>query len=562
MLELDGTVRQNQSAFLPISKDYATNAQLFEEHPELKDTIERSRQTKLDIVSLHTRLHERESKASATAKIKADLLEDFQSPVAPRRPRRQSSEDHDHQKQSPSLRAKKSTADLMFEMEESEQSELDEARSHLPSLQERRPATPLRKSPHLSTSTPSDDGLWQAANSYAGPANSIGQKSITSLGDVQPSSLDPNEHTPLSELPEEPANDRNAWISASFTAPKLDMKDIMAQTSAGKSSNISSGLTSRNKGKDALNAISSPVKISQRERKRQQQQMQLRSSDSPTSVIATPSPQPATSPKAPTSPWHLASRGPTIRLRDVLEGEKSESATSQPTARTPSPMTLRQTVAGRLPDAQRAASSPSNPRLGLEKAPSTAKTISPPTINRLSSAPNTGSSSSTAVAPSHVAPTVQSIRHSPATKAVEPALQLSMADILAQQQTEKQLIKDAVAKRSLQEIQQEQAFQEWWDQESRRAQLAEEQERERNAAAAASSSSSSSARRTGGGNEARGGIKRGRGRSKGGKSGRGGKNEASGTEGATENERDESTPTRTRRSEASRGAGGRRGKGS
>lgn len=44
-----------------------------------------------------------------------------------------------------------------------------------------------------------------------------------------------------------------------------------------------------------------------------------------------------------------------------------------------------------------------------------------------------------------------------------------MADILSQQQTEKEIIKEAAAKRSLQEIQEEQAFQEWWDEEIRKA---------------------------------------------------------------------------------------------
>ncbi|XP_044719115.1 regulator of chromosome condensation (RCC1) repeat domain-containing protein [Hirsutella rhossiliensis] len=57
----------------------------------------------------------------------------------------------------------------------------------------------------------------------------------------------------------------------------------------------------------------------------------------------------------------------------------------------------------------------------------------------------------------------------PARKA-EPSLGASMADIIGQQRRERELVKEAVAKRSLQEIQQEQAFQEWWDQESQRAQ--------------------------------------------------------------------------------------------
>ena len=45
-----------------------------------------------------------------------------------------------------------------------------------------------------------------------------------------------------------------------------------------------------------------------------------------------------------------------------------------------------------------------------------------------------------------------------------------MADILSQQLTEKTAVKEAVAKRSLQEIQQEQEFQEWWDKEAQKFQ--------------------------------------------------------------------------------------------
>ena len=57
-----------------------------------------------------------------------------------------------------------------------------------------------------------------------------------------------------------------------------------------------------------------------------------------------------------------------------------------------------------------------------------------------------------------------------------------MAEILAQQDLEKRAVKEAVAKRSLQEIQQEQEFQQWWDSEARRVQ---EEELAINAATAA-----------------------------------------------------------------------------
>lgn len=43
-----------------------------------------------------------------------------------------------------------------------------------------------------------------------------------------------------------------------------------------------------------------------------------------------------------------------------------------------------------------------------------------------------------------------------------------MADILSQQAAEKSVVREAVAKRSLQEIQQEQEFLSWWDGEAKR----------------------------------------------------------------------------------------------
>lgn len=52
--------------------------------------------------------------------------------------------------------------------------------------------------------------------------------------------------------------------------------------------------------------------------------------------------------------------------------------------------------------------------------------------------------------------------------------QRSILDILSEQAIEKTAIKDFAAKRSLQEIQQEQEFQEWWEKESARV-IEEEQ---------------------------------------------------------------------------------------
>jgi hypothetical protein len=74
-------------------------------------------------------------------------------------------------------------------------------------------------------------------------------------------------------------------------------------------------------------------------------------------------------------------------------------------------------------------------------------------------------------------PTPRSIRHIPLPQhsPTSPSQHLSMMEILSIQEAEKTSIRDAAAKRSLQEIQAEQEFQQWWDQESRRVKEEEEQ---------------------------------------------------------------------------------------
>jgi inhibitor of Bruton tyrosine kinase len=84
-----------------------------------------------------------------------------------------------------------------------------------------------------------------------------------------------------------------------------------------------------------------------------------------------------------------------------------------------------------------------------------------------------------------------------------------MSDILLQQQTEKMAVKEAVAKRSLQEIQQQQEFEEWFDSESRRVQ---EEEAQATAAAATATRDGRGKRGRGRGNRrgiGRGGTKAG-----------------------------------------------------
>ena len=471
MLELDDVVRQNQLNCLPISKSGGAEAELIENHPELTESIEHSRRVKMDAISLQGRLHERESKLGSAAKAKADLLEDFEPSPSMQKDRRRSSKDHNNTpksssltamrspvlkaSKSPVLSARKSAADLMFEMDESD-SEGEKGAFQTTSRRRRPGAT--SESPRL---PPSGLGLDDDAFPAIGLSRLPAAATAFGTSAKSPPSYKPSNgfeaRQRQSVSGESGARETKGWASSSFSGSKLDMKDIMAQTPSGRASSISSALAAPSQEKDVTSG-SLPGKMSQKERKRHQQQ-QL--SQAPMAVT-TSSPDLGAMQKmqkTPTSPWQVAYRGTKVNLKDVLDTAKSRPSVPKAAARTPSPMTLRQTVSGKLTPAPRHVSGPAQP-------------TPPPAQQRPTSSRGATTSSRSMYISSPAPSQIQSIRHVPAL--AEPTLQLSMADILAQQNREKQIIKEAAAKRSLQEIQEEQAFQEWWDLESRRVKEEEE----------------------------------------------------------------------------------------
>lgn len=82
-----------------------------------------------------------------------------------------------------------------------------------------------------------------------------------------------------------------------------------------------------------------------------------------------------------------------------------------------------------------------------------------------------------------------------------------MSEIVAHQLAEKDLIKEAAAKRDLQEIQAEQEFQLWWEAESARVQQAEQRAAASPAKAAKKPRSRGGRGRGGGGKSGRGNVK-------------------------------------------------------
>ncbi|KAL9102310.1 MAG: hypothetical protein Q9163_002528 [Psora crenata] len=453
MLELDEVVRQNQLHCLPISKSGRAEADLYQRYPGLVDLVERSKAIKVDQLMLQSRMRE-ETKTGSTSKAKGDLFEDFDPSPSSKHSPRQISKAVGSQSNSPSLKAKKSIADLMFEMEDFDEPGDEETKKH--------PSTPsqrgLKRDQSLHSPSPMSYGDGKYGKS---PDDRRAASHGASYLDFE---REQRKTTPSSLEGRQSMNKHQPWATPSMTSSKLDMKEIMAQASCHRTSNISSALAMKSK---LPKSPGLPAKLSQRERKKQQLQAHL-----PVASVATDSSSSATSAlevqassgEKLASPWQGPSTGPRVSLKEVIGAETNScSAKEEAIPHTPSPMTLRQTVAGKH-NSRRPISTCAQPTTNSNQHNTSSPSTSRSAGQNVLSPPRSISTYN---------PPIRSVRHvSP--PAAEPTLQLSMSDILAQQQTEKEIIKDAAAKRSLQEIQQEQAFQEWWDQETRKVQEQQE----------------------------------------------------------------------------------------
>ena len=468
LLELDEIVRQNQVACMPFSKSGRAEVELFDRYPELIDIVERGRRAKIDSFRLQSRLRDEESYYANAAKARP-VTRDGKDDAKGLRSLDSGTSDYDMGARG-ALKSQNSIGDLMFEMEEEENDEISGPvpKAATPS----RVASQLRPFGKLPAASPS------LAIAGTGQSPDLASSFDTSVHPRQSSSWISNELPENS--PRKSSGGAKFWGSSVLESSKLDMKEIIAQASSQKVSALSSGLTDKAQTSGG-STNSHTAKLSQRERKRQQQQQQLQQDVNPP-VIASHEPL-EQSPVSKASPWRQTSTGQKVSLHDVLSAESSASAItpSEQLHRKASnpPLTMRQTVPGNAAALRRSASG--------DPAQNTT-----PVPTRSTSTPN--------VAPS---PTIRSVRHTPLP--VEPSLQLSMSDILVQQQTEKDVIKDAVSKRSLQEIQEEQAFQEWWDQESKKVREREEENaHDNNKSRRSSRGRSSNSRGRGRGNNVRG----------------------------------------------------------
>lgn len=462
LAELDDVVRQTQLACLPLARSGRAEALLHERHPELAAMMDRDRQAKIDAVTIRSKHSNTDHWAPGS------LEDDVSSSPSLRKTRRKSSNQRRLDVDRPVLKGKASVKDMMFEMDE-EVGSLQPSPSIRP-----QPSPSLRPTSgraYDSTAVGSALDVWY---------DSRGKQldSPASGSNVTSPRLAPMTPTSPSIAARAGSASGKPWSLAPLPGAQTDMKDLLAQASSSRTSSLSQGLEASKTTTPSSLASLTPagIRMSQKERKKQMQQLASQTAAAPVQSSSHSAP-PA---NKPSSPWQTASAQKVPALKDVIDSQKHPSPSSTPkaaAARAPTApqLTMRQTVANAKPASsqkptigpggqssmpQRSVSGPVTPKPTVPLTPEPAHPV--PTPQQARSPPSAPSGPSA----SNSRPIPHSIRHQP--RPVEPSLQLSMSDILSQQQAEKDIVKEAVAKRDLQDIQAEQEFQEWWDKESAR----------------------------------------------------------------------------------------------
>lgn len=462
--ELDVICHDNQMACFPISRGRNTDDYILEKYPELVALMERDKQRQIDSMKLQSRMDRidtHDTKQRQTSSEKRPTTPRAKGPPA---------KDMSNVTSSPILKSKQSISDLMFQMDEEATLSPGDASKGKAAMRNPKPVD-VTESPILGSSVVEGD--------------SFGERSYL---DGQMLSSLPDNNSPVAESPTESRAGRKRSVNINLSTPpnttsssaapwgsrspmmpaKKDLKNIMEEASETRVSNLSLGMSKSSETPARKESTSGPggtsnsngagnftPKLSQKERKRlQQQQAQERL---------------ATEQKAkegPQNPWKLSSpspagSAPTTTPESPPSGQDIQSHSHSHKAALPQrpAMTLRQTVAG-------------SPKPGVPQSHSISGNLPPPAPGTTQPNTNLPPTPPSQQQPQQPLP-IHSVRHIPRP---EPATSssagsLPLAAILMQQQSEKDEIREAAsAKHNLQEIQQEQEFQEWWDKESKRVQ--------------------------------------------------------------------------------------------
>lgn len=465
LLELDDVVRSNQLALMPFAKSGRAEEELLERHPELPALLARDRQAKVDALNIRAKYQDLDPVPSSSFRGNS-LDEDHASPSQQRMRRKSSALGYG--RPSPALKGKEAVDNLGLSIDEDTALDLGAPAVKLPERPSTRPQDAMIGSP------PVEDIWYDNRGKQLSPALRPLDHKAASPSQARSPVLAPNQSTPSrpSAAP---------WGATPSPGAKLELKDIMSQASSSRVSNLSLGLAAAKQTSDTtVPTVAGSVKMSQKERKRIQLQQQQ--------AMASELSRPPSSDGSRSSPWQTVQSGQKIpSLKDVMSTDRKPSPLPSAATASPPPskpqLTMRQTVANPKPTSNgkaaasteaiapqpvRTVSSPVPPRQNMPRSPAVRPVASPSQRPTPPQQASYGFSKPARPPSPSEFPTIQSIRHQP--RPVEPSLQLSMSDILFQQQAEKEAIREAAAARSLQDIQAEQEFQEWWDKEAKRLQ--------------------------------------------------------------------------------------------
>lgn len=445
---LDTVCHENQLACFPVSRGRNSEDYLFEKYPELVSSAGIDKQRRIDAMALQSRLSEVESydyRPRAPANDKANA-----SPLA-RKTKGSVSRDPKSSVNSPMLKAKQSTNDLMFQMDDEavlSPGDFVKGKVVIRGLGIENRSYP--DSPALGASVQEGGSLGDG--SFFDERMSSPREALLSESLIENRAIAMHKKRAIGS----PEPSSAPWGSPVTLNYKKDLKDIMGETSQSRVSNLTLEMEDRRESSGNFNA-----KLSQKERKKmQQQQMQEKLTAQQNAKTAPKNPWQLPPPAAPTTPGKDPLPG---QSRPSTPAPESSKASQKPA------MTLRQTVARTPPPRSKPMATP------LQAQNRSVSGNAPPSFSKPSPSPSGPQSPFSHAQPkASPQPAIQSIRHIPRQ---DPYMRspsggsLSLATILLQQQSEKDEIREAAtAKHNLQEIQAEQEFQQWWDQESKRVQ--------------------------------------------------------------------------------------------
>ncbi|OAX82124.1 hypothetical protein ACJ72_03528, partial [Emergomyces africanus] len=428
-----------------LDDDLSTN---LTRYPEIIPLLEQDRQRRIDSMRLRSRLHEdelREGKFRPGNTDKTSVMSPISRKTRPSEPMLREAESIGEA--SPILKSKQSTGDLIFHMDDDNILSSDQA--------ERKGLAGLGIKQQEQKQIDSENG------------GDTGRDTGVKVSATASASID--SPTPLAKSHER-GNTGAPWNPVGPSSTKNVLKDIMAETLGSNSPGADKKIPPR---RDVPASKPIPSKLSQKERKKLQQQ-QARE------LLAE---QHEPSKSKPASPWqNVTNKSSLAQAQSDVQSPRSVSTPIRTPSRTS--MTLRQTVAG-APSSQNSTPTPAQQQQQREKeariSPSTVN-VSPLPIMKAGFLSGHPPSTKTTSTPNQQPPRSQPyttiarnnpdqqqlLQHNNSSPSPSPS-QFSLAYILQQQQVEKELIREAAtAKHKLQDIQLEQEFQEWWDQETKR----------------------------------------------------------------------------------------------